>query len=522
MDQPPSSPPPDRTDQDRCKLLGTTGLIVQALMGVFVILSLVAKRQLEKRKRPWKVWMYDVSKQLAGQAVVHGLNILISDVVASVAHNNPCSLYFLNVLIDTTIGVGIIYFSLKAFTWYFSTYMHMEGFISGQYGHPPNPVFWWKQLAPYIMSIIVMKLLVLLPLTLPGISKALINWSHSLLDHLGSQSQVIFVMAIFPLVMNVLQFCLVDQVIKAGGKDDEYNDEHNHADGGGEYRRINGIDDGHFDNGDLESGERPLSRQVSNNRNSISNPIQRKHSASGYKSKNPVIIPSSPLLSSRDNARDYGSATPSPIGSPVNQTRSLSNDINNSNNLWSKLINKVSEVSSSTKSTSSTIFFDAQTDLENGNSSNSSNNNSLSDSHSDASTISANGESKFDRLYVRDERSRGSRSTAPSPETLPFHSPTLSLPSSSSLEGGFHTPLSLEEGQSFKPTLSTSSSSSTMEIQGKSRNPPEDLEREARLTLSPPESPKIDHANSNHRKRVDSVSLKQVSSKQNTNRQSIN
>lgn len=43
-----------------------------------VIGSLVIKRQFEKRKRPWRVWMLDVGKQLIGQAVIHGLNILVS------------------------------------------------------------------------------------------------------------------------------------------------------------------------------------------------------------------------------------------------------------------------------------------------------------------------------------------------------------------------------------------------------------------------------------------------------------
>jgi hypothetical protein len=46
-------------------------------VGVFVIASLVIKRQLEKRKRKWKIWLWDVCKQLVGQAVVHALNLLV-------------------------------------------------------------------------------------------------------------------------------------------------------------------------------------------------------------------------------------------------------------------------------------------------------------------------------------------------------------------------------------------------------------------------------------------------------------
>jgi hypothetical protein len=48
-------------------------------VGLVVISSLVVKRQLEKRKRPWRIWLWDVGKQLTGQAVIHLLNLLVND-----------------------------------------------------------------------------------------------------------------------------------------------------------------------------------------------------------------------------------------------------------------------------------------------------------------------------------------------------------------------------------------------------------------------------------------------------------
>lgn len=35
-------------------------------------------------------------------------------------------------------GVGIIFLSLKFFTWLFSSYLGYDGFISGKYGNPPQ------------------------------------------------------------------------------------------------------------------------------------------------------------------------------------------------------------------------------------------------------------------------------------------------------------------------------------------------------------------------------------------------
>lgn len=77
-----------------------------------------------------------------------------------------------------------------------------------------------------------MKLVVLLMLTLPGLSGALIRWSQDMLGYFSLDVQVVFVLAIFPVIMNVFQFCVMDQVIKAGKgaehkehSTDEYDEE---------------------------------------------------------------------------------------------------------------------------------------------------------------------------------------------------------------------------------------------------------------------------------------------------------
>ena len=50
--------------------------------------------------------LFDVSKQVVGQAFVHGVNVLISDLAAHHSAGNPCVMYFLNILIDTTFGAA--------------------------------------------------------------------------------------------------------------------------------------------------------------------------------------------------------------------------------------------------------------------------------------------------------------------------------------------------------------------------------------------------------------------------------
>ncbi|KAJ3808300.1 hypothetical protein F5876DRAFT_7662, partial [Lentinula aff. lateritia] len=107
-------------DRHSCQLLGPTALIVQGLMGILVILSMIFKRHREKPMRPWKIWLFDVSKQIVGQMFVHGVNVLISDLLSQFSSENACVSYFLNILVDTTLGVALIYLILHVLTHIFS------------------------------------------------------------------------------------------------------------------------------------------------------------------------------------------------------------------------------------------------------------------------------------------------------------------------------------------------------------------------------------------------------------------
>ncbi|KAK8865810.1 hypothetical protein IAR55_000957 [Kwoniella newhampshirensis] len=408
-------------DTDRCKLLGTTGLIVQGLMGIFVIISLVIKKHLERRKRSWRIWIWDVGKQLVGQALVHGLNVLISDVVARVVHSNPCSLYFLNVLIDTTLGVGILYFCLKGFTWVFTKRLGWEGFVSGQYGRPPRPSFWWKQLLPYLSSILIMKLLVLLPLTLPVISDLLFQFGQSLLGWLSPRIQVIFVMAIFPLIMNVFQFCLVDQVIKGPKNPDDETGEGRGGDR--EYSRLPTWE------GDVERGV-PDETTTARRRRPSALAKERENGS--------VPIPSSPLLSP-SGYEGYGSTSPSPVGSP---TKTAANGLAADDNIWSKIMNsKRDKAGGSTEPTSSSPYDDDEEEL--------------------------NGEPLLE--VRRDDRR--ARSTAPSPDSM-------------RPDGDLEPPSPVD-------TLDRSARTESSGMSETTRRLTTEAEREARWTLSPPESPTV-------------------------------
>ena len=113
-DQQPSPEDPDRGE---CRLLGPFALLIQGALGAFALLSLVWKRYRETPKRPWRIWFFDVSKQVVGTFLTHILNLAMSmvgnvDVVNAAGTSskgdeqgrmpNPCSYYLLNLGIDVS------------------------------------------------------------------------------------------------------------------------------------------------------------------------------------------------------------------------------------------------------------------------------------------------------------------------------------------------------------------------------------------------------------------------------------
>lgn len=150
---------------------------------------------------------------------------------------------------------------------------------------------------------VFMKFLVVLPLTLPLISTALLRFGHATLEYLSPQAQIVFVMALFPVIMNIIQFCIFDQIIKAGkgdAKDGDGDDEDKEDEDDGEgYRRV--------PTQDIESTPRaPRPSRA------------RRRGSSAHTSRASTPVPKSPLLepSSLGSKKDYGSTSPSPSLTP--------------------------------------------------------------------------------------------------------------------------------------------------------------------------------------------------------------
>jgi hypothetical protein len=185
-----------------CQLLGPFALIVQVSMGLLAVLSLVIKRNREHPRRPWWIWFFDVSKQVIGAAGLHFLNLLASIIFSNSEEpgmdDNPCNWYFLNILLDTTIGIPTLWFFLYlVHTACFR--MGLKGIVSGQYGHPPQWTAFFKQVALYMMALVGMKIVLYLFVWwtpfMDDLGAFLISWTR-----FDPRVQVGFVMMVFPTV----------------------------------------------------------------------------------------------------------------------------------------------------------------------------------------------------------------------------------------------------------------------------------------------------------------------------------
>ncbi|WFD32312.1 hypothetical protein MSPP1_003357 [Malassezia sp. CBS 17886] len=206
-------------DPRRCQLFGPVGIGMQLLMGALVLGSLVYKRHRERPRRRWRTWVLDVSKQLVGQLMVHTLNVVSSAVGTQDSGGNPCSLYFLNIALDSTIGVAVIFYSMRCLTLIATEHLLLPGCVSGEYydtGDVPHRLrpwnCWVRQTTLYLVALLLMKAAVLLLL---AVFPSLVSFGNWLLGLFGMQRelQVVFVMALFPLAMNTLQFWLIDSIL---------------------------------------------------------------------------------------------------------------------------------------------------------------------------------------------------------------------------------------------------------------------------------------------------------------------
>lgn len=192
-----------------CELNNGFGIGVQAVLAFTAFCILILKRLREplKERRPVKIWFCDTSKQGIGAMLIHFANVFLASWSNA---KDPCTWYFINYILDTTVGLLVIWFLLRL--------LHCvavrKGWVRlrmGEYGSPPQFKTWFFQCSAYIgvMGVEKMVILCLFQLSFWSTVKKFIlkPISHY------PKFELIVVMLIVPFIMNALMFWVVDNFL---------------------------------------------------------------------------------------------------------------------------------------------------------------------------------------------------------------------------------------------------------------------------------------------------------------------
>nr|KAG5708818.1 hypothetical protein BaRGS_031972 [Batillaria attramentaria] len=97
---------------------------------------------------------FDTSKQAFGAAVIHFANVFLADMF----QGDPCTWYFISFLLDSTLGLLVIYLGLKL-TQIVAHRYGCKSLYFGEYGEPPKCNAWVGQTGLYIIVMIAEKVL---------------------------------------------------------------------------------------------------------------------------------------------------------------------------------------------------------------------------------------------------------------------------------------------------------------------------------------------------------------------------
>lgn len=100
---------------------------------------------------------------------------------------------------------------------YFATYTPLadppESIESGNYGHPPRTTWWFKQFLIYFLGLLGMKICVFFLIELMPFIVKIGDWALKWTEG-NTAVQIFFVMLLFPVIMNAIQYYIIDAFIK--------------------------------------------------------------------------------------------------------------------------------------------------------------------------------------------------------------------------------------------------------------------------------------------------------------------
>lgn len=188
-------------------LIDVFGWFLQVLLACLAFTCLIAKRFCEPKteRRSWLIWFYDTSKQGLGALAIHLANVWL----AGQYTGDPCTWYIINFLLDSSIGLLIIFIGIRI-SQRLSKKPGWEAINFGEYGDPPSMNAWLAQCCLYIGLMVIVKTCITLLMQL--------NFWERVRDFILSpidnpKVELAFVMLVIPFFVNILMFWVTDNFL---------------------------------------------------------------------------------------------------------------------------------------------------------------------------------------------------------------------------------------------------------------------------------------------------------------------
>lgn len=227
------------TGHSECHLIsGVFAQCLQIILGLLAMSTLVYKRHTETvTQRPYEVWLMDVSKQGVQSVFIHFTNIALavvfsgmmelegnsgsSEAAGAAGHSHDeCAFYFISFVLDTFLGVHLIWLVLKAVRVLAVSFNWTSLKDQGYYGVPPSFDWYVKQLYVFLGATAISKFI---------IGFVMLAWKFHI-DALGTflfqgfrlrpATELTIVMIICPAFLNTVQYWLQDNILQSSGRHD--------------------------------------------------------------------------------------------------------------------------------------------------------------------------------------------------------------------------------------------------------------------------------------------------------------
>ena len=213
----------EASSESKCDMFGGFGVLIQAILGAAAFSILIVKRYVEKPRRAWKIWFYDVAKQIISSVALHLFNLIISAILSSDEKDaDACVWYFVTVVLDCTLGAFLSYIFMwltdgiaNSSDWTFlKTGLYYEEIkIGNKITYKLICKKYLSQLGVWLGITIIVKIILLIMLKICKLF--LVNLGTFFLEPFSNAKvRLVMVMIIFPVILNALYFWVVDNILK--------------------------------------------------------------------------------------------------------------------------------------------------------------------------------------------------------------------------------------------------------------------------------------------------------------------